>query len=370
MKIGLVCPYNIFKGGGVQECVLAVQSGLKRRGHEAFIITPQPADCPNEIPDNILFIGQSKDVKSFHTTAQVSVSLNNDAVESVLDEHKFDILHFHEPWVPIMSRQLLMRSTSINVATFHAKLPETVMSRTVERVITPYTKSILKNLDYLTAVSTPAADYVGQLTDEEVRIIPNGIDLDKYNFVNRITETPVILYVGRLEKRKGVRFLLKAFCELQRNIPEAELWIVGDGPDRAKLERYSESLELSHVTFHGYVDEKKKLELMSKTSVFCSPARYGESFGIVLLEAMAMGLPTVAGNNPGYVSVMKELGLSSIVNPLHTEDFARRLQLFLSDEQFRAIWRNWAKEYVKQFNYEAVIDSYVEVYEEALAEKE
>ena len=150
MKIGLVCPYHIFKGGGVQECVFALQKELEARGHVARIITPLPRDVDDTdgVHDCIDFVGTSANVKSpFHTTAQVSVSLDTSAMAEMLEREQFDVLHFHEPWVPIMSRQLLTQSDTVNVATFHAKLPETVMSKTIERVVTPYTKSVLKYLD-------------------------------------------------------------------------------------------------------------------------------------------------------------------------------------------------------------------------------
>src|SRR5690606_31169474 len=149
MKIGLVCPYNIFKGGGVQECVLALQAEYQKRGHTATIITPRPRDFTTNPPDDIILVGLATDVKTiFHTTGQVSVSMDAKELEALLETHKFDVLHFHEPWVPIVSRQILSRSSTANIATFHAKLPETVMSKTIERVITPYTRSILK---YITA---------------------------------------------------------------------------------------------------------------------------------------------------------------------------------------------------------------------------
>src|SRR3990167_1142172 len=180
MRIGLVCPYNIFKGGGVQECVLALQKELAKRGHEVHIITPTPRNLPKTIPDEIILLGSAANVKSFHTTAQVSVSVNTELVDLALEKYNFDILHFHEPWVPILGRQILGRSSSKNVATFHAKLPDTVMSRTIEKVITPYTRSILKYLDNLTAVSDAAAEFVHSLTNKPVQIIANGIDLKHY----------------------------------------------------------------------------------------------------------------------------------------------------------------------------------------------
>jgi phosphatidylinositol alpha-mannosyltransferase len=105
---------------------------------------------------------------------------------------------------------------------------------------------------------------------------------------------------------------------------------------------------------------------LHRADVFCSPARYGESFGIVLLEAMAAGVPTIAGDNVGYISTMKETGAISLVNPQDTIDFARRLDLMLFNEDLRKLWMRWAKNYVKQYNYPIVVDKYEKVYEKAL----
>lgn len=364
MKVGLVCPYNIFKGGGVQECVLALQAELNRRGHDAKIITPAPRGYTGPEPDNVIFMGASADMKSpMSTTVQVSATGNNDRITEVLEAEKFDVLNFHEPWVPIISRQILARSNAINIGTFHAKLPETRVSKTIERVITPYTKSILKSLHCLTAVSDSAADYVRHLTKAPVTIIPNGIDLKKYTPAPKTkVETPTVFYIGRLEKRKGVKYLLKAFASLQERVPEARLIIGGDGPDREKLEEYAQNLKLKHVEFLGFVDDNDKIRLMQSSTVFCSPAIYGESFGIVLLEAMACQTPVVAGDNPGYMGVLKGRGALSIVNPRHSEDFARRLQLLLTDAEVRSIWNDWAKSEITQYDYAAIVDQYEAVY--------
>jgi phosphatidylinositol alpha-mannosyltransferase len=149
-------------------------------------------------------VGQSRDWRSpLHTTAQVSVTFDNNAIDSLLEEHKFDVLHYHEPWVPIVSRQILTRSNTVNIATFHAKLPETMMTKTIEKVITPYSKSILKYINAFTAVSDAAAEYIRSLTDEDVLLIPNGIDIKKFSLDQPPKrESQTILYVGRLEKRK------------------------------------------------------------------------------------------------------------------------------------------------------------------------
>ena len=123
---------------------------------------------------------------------------------------------------------------------------------------------------------------------------------------------------------------------------------------------------LQHVEFLGYIDEDTKKRLLHTADVFCSPALFGESFGIVLLEAMASGLVTVAGDNPGYESVMQGLGKLSLINPKDTSVFAHRLQLLLFDEDLRSLWRKWAKDYVRQFDYPKIVDKYEATYKAAL----
>lgn len=369
MKIGLVCPYNMFRGGGVQECVLALQRELTKRGHKALILTPQPRNVPKKVPKYILLLGSGTDVRSFRTTAQVSVSVDPAGLYQELTKQRFDLLHFHEPWVPILSRQILGRSSSINVATFHAKLPDTVVHKTIEKVITPYTKSILGYFDALTAVSDAAADYAKTVTKQPIEIIPNGIDLNKYTTNRQSKNQPTILFVGRLERRKGLKYLLRVYRILVKHRPDVRLIIAGDGPEKERHQYISKQWGLTNISFRGFVSEKEKLALLSKATVFCSPALYGESFGIVLLEAMAAGLPVVAGDNPGYRAVMQDTGLISLVDPADSQEFARRLQLLLFDDSIRRAWQKWAKKYVQQFDYSKVVDAYERLYEQAIRKK-
>lgn len=368
MKIGLVCPYNIAKGGGVQEIVLATREELVKRGHNVKIITPLPRLGAIPKDPDVIFIGTSTDFKSpTHTHVQVSASAGVSKIEAMLAEENFDVLHFHEPWVPMLSLQILQRSNAVNIATFHAKVPETLMSRTITRVVTPYLKSVLKYLDEMTAVSNSAAEYVTSLTDTPVTIIPNGIDLAKYKFSpeKQQSKAKTILYIGRLEKRKGVKFLLQAYQLLSLDDDGLKLIIAGDGPDRKKLELLSDELNLKNVSFLGYISEKVKLELLSDADVFCSPAIYGESFGIVLLEAMATGTVASAGNNSGYSDLMHGVGALSITNPQDISEFARQLKLLVNEPEIRNLWRTWAKDYVQQFSYPRVVDLYEKLYIEA-----
>ncbi len=377
-KIGLVCPYNISLGGGVQEAVKAAQHELKQRGYEVLIITPGSKEAKDNPPPDTLLVGSGTAVRlPSGTTAQLSASINTEELEDIMEQHKFDILHFHEPWVPMISRQLLQRSKSINVATFHACMPdddmvrtiEKAMIRTIEKVALPFSRPMLKHFDALVAVSDPAAQYVRSVTDDRVEIIPNGIDLRKFHAPRRHHPHPqrTVLFIGRLEGRKGVKHLIDAFVRLDD--PDARLLIAGDGPDRRKLESYASDWPNLTISFLGYISEEEKIRLLHEADVFSSPALYGESFGIVLLEAMATGTPVVAGNNPGYASVLQGRGLISLVDPRDTVQFARRLALFLYDKELAKLWSKWALNNVRQYDYVKVIDQYETLYKKLLKER-
>jgi phosphatidylinositol alpha-mannosyltransferase len=368
MKIGLVCPYNMWGNGGVQECVSSVADELERRGHEVRIITPMPRGFKGRVPKRILTAGMSANVRAFfNTQSQWSASIDSEAIHRMLDQEKFDVIHFHEPWVPIVSRQVLTRSKSVNVATSHAKIPDGLTNKALVNMFSSYTKSLIKCIDAYSAVSEPAAEYIKGFVDDKIEIIPNGINLSRYQpTAKKPSKYKTILYIGRLEKRKGVIYLLEAFKEVAKHHPEARLRIAGDGELRTKFEQWVKEHRVPRVEFLGFVSENRKHKLLNEADLFCSPALYGESFGIVLLEAMAMGLVTVAGDNPGYASVMRSKGKVSLVDPRNTHAFAKKLEMFLYDEKERDDWKKWALEYVKQFDYPKIVDKYERLYKHGL----
>lgn len=368
MKVGIVCPYNINKHGGVLEVILALRDGLEKRGHTVKIITPIHRKHKHEVKDlpGVIYIGASTDFNTLSTTTQVSSTSDNEKIDEMLAQEQFDILHFHEPWQPLLSRQLLQRSQAVNIATFHSKVPETIMTRTVIKAVTPYLRSVLKYLHVLTAVSDSGAEYAASLTDEPITIIPNGIDLNHYRKTKTKKDPNLILFIGRLEKRKGVKYLLEAFQLYTQDNPDAKLIIAGDGPDREKLELLADDLKLRNIEFLGFISDELKVDLLAKASLLCSPATYGESFGIVLLEAMATGTMVVAGNNSGYADLMQGLGAISIVNPEDCQEFARRLNLLMHEQDLRKMWQAWADDYIQQFSYPNVVKMYEELYREAL----
>lgn len=368
MKIGIVCPYDFTRGGGVQEHVLAQADELRRRGYTVKILTPRPRKFDGEPDQDMIFVGKSAKVKTpIKTSHEWGVSLTRNEVEDILTAENFDLVHIHEPEVPLIGSQIVAKAACPVIATFHAIHPETAMAKTIGTIRIPYSRPIYNRLTAITAVSAAAAQFVGEQTGRPVEIIPNGIDLSKYLFKPKTPRAKkTILYVGRLEKRKGVLYLLKAYAELTARQDNIELIIAGDGELRNSLKAYVRQHKLPNVSFLGFIGEAQKLRLFHQADLFCSPALYGESFGIVLLEAMASGTVTVAGANPGYTSVLQETGSLSLVDPKQIGEFARRLELLLADEALRKTWLDWAKVYVKQFDYKFVVDKYEALYKQVL----
>jgi phosphatidylinositol alpha-mannosyltransferase len=379
MKIALVCPYIMLgRSGGVGEVVIHLYEGLKKRGHDVRILTPRPNGYKGQIPKDFILVGtttKSKFSPGLATEGTWTFNIDADGIKEMLEREKFDIINFHEPWAPILARQILQQSDTVHVGTFHANLVDSVAAKSLVNLFMPYGYGIGEKLDLVTAVSpAPAGVFIDKDPThrlvQHIRYIPNGIDLKRFSTkpatAIKHPKMKTILYVGRLESRKGIKYLLRAFQVLIQHEPNVQLLIAGRGPDEEKLREFVAEQQIPHVTFLGYITDEDKIHHLHKADVFCAPATRGESFGLVLLEAMAAGVPTVAGDNMGYVSVMKGTGAISLVNPKDIVDFSRRLEIMLNNDDIRGIWLKWAKQYVRQFEYSKVVAQYEDAYKEAI----
>lgn len=367
MKIAIYNPYNFEKPGGVQDHIRAQAETLRRRGHDVTILTPRPRKYHGPPPPNTVFTGVSARLKAQGSMVDVSSTIDQSEIDELYSTHTFDVVHFHEPNVPFVARQLIASCPCPVVATLHAALPETVIGRSLGS-ITPYFRSILQHVDVLTRVSTAAGEYLGSVIEVvDTVIIPNGIELKKYKNKKRIKREPLtIVYIGRLEKRKGVKYLIDAAALLQQSMPALKVIIAGDGPERKRLEARVNKLGLRNAHFLGFVSDEQKKLLLKSSTIACFPAIYGESFGIVLLEAMASEIPVVAGNNPGYETVLTGRGSLGLVDPTDVIEFSRRLSLFLQDADLRKLLTAWGISNVRSFDYEVIVSKYEQVYKEVL----
>ncbi len=364
MKIAIVCPYNLDIPGGVQEHVMAEAAELRKRGHDVVIVTPKPRRRTKPAKKGIYFIGSMARIRTpGSTSADVSAAADRAAIQEFFDNEQPELLHVHEPEVPFMARQIIAEAKCPVVGTFHAAMPANAVGRSFINSMKPYVRTVVKLLTHTTVVS-PAAMMLLDEVDLEPITIPNGVDLKKYHQKVVKRDSNTILYVGRLEKRKGIIELLQTFAILQDKKPEAKLEIAGGGPLWRKLHKLSDDLGLENVTFHGFVSDQKKRQLMASCGVFTSPALYGESFGIVLIEAMAMGAPVVAGDNPGYSTVLTDRGSISLANPMDHGQYADKLILFMEDAELVKLWQKWAKQTVKKYDWPKIIDKYEELFKE------
>lgn len=365
MKIAIFTPYHIFLSGGVNEHVTYQAKILRKLGHDVTIITPRPrSNKYTDPPKGVMFLGVSARFKTPNaTSADVSVSLDNDAIDKLLEE-KYDIIHVHEPLIPVAARQLLIRAEghSLRVGTFHAALPGNALGKSLISTYKQYAKSVLPHLDVVTAVSPASVGYIEEYSEMPINYIPNGIHSDDYKNLKLKRNENMILFVGRLEKRKGARLLIKAFAELKKRKPEVMLKIAGTGPLKKSLENYVKDHAIDDIEFLGYIEDSEKIKLMNTCSIYTSPALYGESFGIVLAEAMSMQAPIVAHPNDGYKWVLKETGRLSLVDCTDPVQYAERMQIMMEDTDLRKLWQKWAKSYVKQFDYSKVVAQYQKLY--------
>lgn len=370
MRIGIVCPYNYFRPGGVQSCIRDIAQYLEDRGHYVRVIAPKPQVTPENVDKNVILVGGSTEFNTpFATKADIGISISNEKLDSLFAEQKFDVIHFHEPGVPVLSAQLLGRSTTANVGTMHATLPDGVVTKSFEKIMVPFAKYLEPKLDYITAVSSVARETALMYSPKAtITIVPNGIRLSDYvpTKPRKVAAQKTICFIGRLEKRKGIRYLIDAYAEIRKSHDDVRLVIAGDGKLRKSLEARVAKYQIPDVEFRGFISEEEKIDLLQTSDIYCSPALYGESFGMVLLEAMAAGCVVVAGSNPGYASVMRERGRLSLVNPLSLPDFTYRLELLLYDTEIRNLWLSWATTYVTQYDYSHVVDAYEAAYHEAV----
>lgn len=388
MKIALVCPFNMLDHpGGVQQVVIHLHRGLKKRGHSVKVITQRPSSFRGEPPEDYILFGITRKFKGgLGTEGTWGMPSDGEEIARVLKNEQFDVINFHEAWIPWLAWQITRNSKTAFVATFHANLLDTKAGKVwTSKIFTPLGRPFLEKMHLFTATSPVAAGMLINLANmnlphdrymiENMRYIACGVELRDFKPVKKRQPlsgpgTKTIVYVGRLEKRKGVDWLVKAFAELVKEMPQTHLIIAGSGLWANKIRQYVDIEAIPNIDFPGYVSDEEKRRLLANADLACFPAPYGEGFGIVLLEAMAMGVPVIAGNNIGYAQVMKGHGKIGLVDPQATKDFGNRMAVFLTDNQLRKLMVGWALNEVQQYDYPKIVEQYEAAYKTAIARRE
>ena len=354
MKIGLVTPYVYPLPGGVNEHVRFLYENLRLRGHDVRILTSSHG-LQRSSEGDVIRIGKGFSVPSNGSVGTITLSPRYvSQVQSVLERERFDVLHFHEPFVPFLSLVVLRQSTSVNIATFHAYAGFSPAMELGKRTLTPYADRLHGRI----AVSAAARHFADRFFPGDFKVIPNGVNVGRYQRAVPIARwkdgCPNILFVGRLEDRKGLPHLLKAFRLIRRSGIECRLLVVGSGPQEREARRYVMTRGLQNVEFLGRVSDAEKAQLFKTADVFVSPATGRESFGIVLLEAMAAGTPIVCSDIHGYKGVVQRGRQAILVPPRDSKALAAGITELLVDPVLRQRMGAAGLERAGQFSWEHI----------------
>jgi phosphatidylinositol alpha-mannosyltransferase len=367
MKIALVSPYDWAVPGGVNNHVRPLAAHMMRAGHTVRVIAPSSKRWSHD-DENLTVIGEHViGLPASGSVANVCISFNlGPRVKQLLKREQFDIVHLHEPFMPLLPFQFLRYSQYTNVATFHA-------AREGGNRLYAYARFLIKpwwsRIDGRIAHSRAALRLVGKYFADRYRIIPSGVDYPF--FASEVTPIPQyiddkrnILFLGRLERRKGLPYLLEAYALLKKEMPDTRLIVVGgDGGLRAACERYVRENRLSDVVFAGYVPNAEVPRYFKTADVYCAPNTGAESLGIVLLEAMAAGAPIVASRIEGFADVLTEGQEGLLVPPRDAEALAGALHRMLSDAAAREEMGKQGARTAQHYSWERVSSQVLEYYE-------
>jgi phosphatidylinositol alpha-mannosyltransferase len=301
--------------------------------------------------------------------ARLSLSVRlSRKVKEILERERFDVIHLHEPLLPAVPITVLRHSQTVNIGTFHAF----ARSNYAYFYGKPILKYFVKKLHGRIAVSPPARDFVAEYFPGHYEIIPNGIDYDRFAQPGPPLEKyreggPNVLFVGRLEPRKGLKYLLGAMTRVWDHFPTARLIVVGSGPLLDDYRKLVEANRLQNVEFTGFVSGDELPLYYRSCDVFCAPSTGQESFGIVLLEAMAAGKPLVASDIPGYRFVVNHGVEGLLVPPKDEQGLALSLVRLLSDGELRAKMGAAGRSRAQQFSWDKIATRVLAFYDRVLA---
>jgi len=373
MKIALVSPYDFAHPGGVTNHISCLERYLTLMGHEVKVIAPA-SKTVSSFGDRFISIGKPRPIPASGSICRVTVSIRlAPKIKAVLSQENFDIVHLHEPFMPMLCSAVLRFSNTVNVGTFHAchGFPGYNFGVPISTIML---KRRRRKLHGKIAVSKPAAEFASKHVPGYYTIIPNGVDLECFSPdvlpIDEFCDGKLnILFVGRLEVRKGLGYLIKAYQRVKEEVPNSRLIIVGPGTRlRKKYERQVKQKGLKDIVFVGYVPTEELPRYYKTADIFCSPATGRESFGIILLEAMAMGKPIVASNIEGYASVITHGAEGLLVPPKNKETLAQALISLMADEPLRRQMGAKGRLTVQDYSWERVAQRVFDYYVRLLGE--
>jgi phosphatidylinositol alpha-mannosyltransferase len=351
VRIGMISPYSLSVPGGVQGQVLGLARALRGRGESVRVLSP----CDGPPPESFVTpLGKCVPLGANGSVAPIAPdpAAQLRTIRAIRDE-AFDVIHLHEPFAPGPTMTAMLVKAAPLVATFHS-----AGSSFAYDIFKPFTRRALPRLDLCFAVSDDAEALAKSALGGTYERAFNAVEVSRFRSLRpHKTEGPTILFVARHEERKGLAVLLEAFGNLDSS---ARLWVAGVGPETAALQsRYAGDPRISWL---GELDEDDKIERMLGADVFCAPSLHGESFGIVLLEAMAAETAVVASDLPGYAKVARQGRDAVLVAPGDARALTDALSSLLSDRAHRDELVSSGTARVAEFSMRRLADLYLDAY--------
>jgi phosphatidylinositol alpha-mannosyltransferase len=375
LKVGLVLDDGLDSPDGVQQYMLTLGQWLTQEGHDVYYLVGQTSR--QDIPQ-LYSLSQNITVKfNGNRLGTIPLPTSHRKLKELLKHHDFDVLHVQAPFSPFMGGKLIKFAgpdTAI-VGTFHIA-PNSLLVSIANRLLGIWCYHSIKRIDILLSVSSAAQSFASNTFHRSSTIVPNVIDSNRFQNAETLNDyngvTKNILFLGRLVPRKGVRLLIDAAARLKQmtEIPHFRVLICGRGPLLDELRRSANRQGLGQdIIFTGFVSEADKPRYYASADITVFPSSGGESFGIVLLEAMASGRSAVlAGNNPGYASVLAQRP-KLLFDPHDPSALASTLAFYLTHEEEREAEALWGKQYVKAFDIKQVGPKIVKIYYQTLLKR-
>ncbi|NTY58761.1 glycosyltransferase family 4 protein [Mycolicibacterium sphagni] len=361
MRIGMVCPYSFDVPGGVQSHILQLAEVMRARGHEVSVLAPSSPHV--ELPDYVVSGGKAVPIPYNGSVARLRFGpATHRQVKKWLAQGEFDVLHLHEPNAPSLSMLALQAAEGPIVATFHTSTTKSLTLSVFQGILRPYHEKIIGRI----AVSDLARRWQMEALGSDAVEIPNGVDVAALKSAPRLDGYPrpgkTVLFLGRFdEPRKGMAVLVGALPTLVERFGDIEILIVGRGAEDELREECGELA--SHLRFLGQVDDAEKAAALRSADVYCAPHTGGESFGIVLVEAMAAGTPVVASDIDAFRRVLLDGKAGRLVPVDDSEALAHGLIEVLDDEALRERYVAAANIAVRRYDWPVVADQIMRVYE-------
>lgn len=362
-RIGIVCPYGWDTPGGVQSHVGDLAEYLIAQGHYVSVLAP----VINEegIPDYVTSAGRPISIPYNGAVARILFGpLAFARVKQWIGSGNFDLLHLHEPAIPSISLLACWASEGPLVGTFHAASSK----QKIAFAITPFIEPVIEKLTARIAVSEAARETLQIHLDTDAVVVPNGIYAKKFSDAHSDPRWSgnTIGFIGRFEEsRKGLSVLIEALPSIIEKIPDVRVIVAGPGNPATVLEEMEPHLR-QRFTFLGRISEEDKANFMSSVSIYVAPNTGGESFGIILAEALAGGASVLASDFPAFDSLLGHGKYGSLFQSENSHDLAKRaIELFNSPELRRTIARA-GREYAQSFDWDVVAERIYDVYEMAM----